>query len=119
MSAFPTLKTGAVAQYPASRALVHTTVAMRFLDGSEQHYRARGASGRQWTINLALLDETEIATLQAFFESAQGRFGSFSFTDPWDGTVYPDCSLGSDEFDIDLEAETQGKLTLTVRENTN
>jgi hypothetical protein len=33
--------------------------------------------------------------------------------------VYPDCSLASDEFDIDLEAETQGKLVLVVRENNN
>ena len=45
MSAFPKLKTGAVAQYPASRALSQATEVVRFLDGTEQRYRAAGRPG--------------------------------------------------------------------------
>jgi hypothetical protein len=119
MSAFPKLKTGAVAQYPASRALSQATEVVRFLDGTEQRYRARGAAGRRWVIRLDLLDETEIARLQEFFISAQGRFGSFSFQDPWDGSVHADCSLEADEFAMELVGETRGRLTLVVRENNN
>lgn len=117
MSAFPKLKTGAVAQYPASRALAHATEVVRFLDGTEQRYRVRGAAGRQWVIRLDLLDDTEIARLQEFFIGEQGRFGSFSFEDPWDGSVHANCSLQNDEFEFELLGEARGRLTLVVREN--
>ena len=119
MSAFPKLKTGAVAQYPAGRVLTHATEVMRFLDGTEQRYRARGAAGRRWAIRLELLDETEIARVQEFFISVQGRFGSFSFEDPWDSSVHADCSLENDALEIELWGETRGRLTLVVRENNN
>ncbi len=34
MSMFPKLKTGAVAQYPAARSIVHGNDVLRFVDGS-------------------------------------------------------------------------------------
>ena len=119
MNAFPKLKTGAVAQYPAGRALVHATEVLRFLDGTEQRYRTRAAAGRRWTIHLKLLDETEVARLQEFFITEQGRFGSFSFEDPWDGSVHADCSLEDDNFEVELLGETRGRLVLVVKENNN
>jgi hypothetical protein len=114
---FPTLKTGAVMQYPASRTLQFNTDAIRYLDGAEQRFRDDAAVLHQWTIPLDLLDEAELAAFDAFFLSNQGRFGSFSFTDPWDGTVYPNCSLAADTFAFQLRGEMRGKTTLTVYEN--
>ena len=93
---FPTLKTGAVMQYPAKRTLEFNTDTIRFLDGTEQRFRDNPSVLHQWTIQLDLLDESELAALDQFFISNQGRFGSFSFTDPWDGTVYPNCSMAQD-----------------------
>jgi hypothetical protein len=119
MSAFPKLKTGAVTQYPAGRVLEHATEVMRFVDGSEQRYRRRGAAVRRWEIRLDLLDESEIARLKEFFVLEQGRFGSFSFEDPWDGSVHADCSLENDELEIQLLGEARGRLSLVVRENNN
>lgn len=114
---FPTLKTGAVLQYPAKRTLKFNTDAIRFVDGSEQRFRESPSVLHQWTIQLGLLDEAELAALDQFFVTNQGRFGSFSFTDPWDGTVYPDCSLGEDEFGFQLSGEMRAKTVLTVCEN--
>ena len=114
---FPLLKTGAVMQYPAKRILRFKTDTIRFLDGSEQRFRDNPSVLHQWTIQLDLLDESELAALDAFFVSDQGRFGNFSFTDPWDGTVYPNCSLGGDTFGFQLRGEMQGKTKLTVRQN--
>ena len=114
MSAFPKLKTGAVAQYPASRALAHATEVVRFLDGTEQRYRARGATVRRWVIRLNLLDETEIARLQEFFIAEQGRSGSFSFEDPWDGSVHANCSLESDEFAMEALGEARASVSLSL-----
>jgi len=114
---FPTLKTGAVMQYPAKRTLRFNTDIIRFLDGTEQRFRDYSSVLHEWTIQLDLLDEEELAALDQFFVSNQGKFGSFSFTDPWDGTVYPNCSLKDDIFAFQLRAEMRGKATLVVCEN--
>lgn len=111
------LKTGAVMQYPAQRGLRFNTDAIRFLDGSEQRFRDSPSVLHQWRIQLDLLDESELAALDAFFVSNQGRFGCFSFTDPWDGTTYPNCSMGGDSFGFQLKGEMRGETALTIREN--
>ena len=74
-----------------------STQVFRFLDGSEQRFPGYGAPLRRWVIRLDLLDEAELATLEQFFEDQGGRAGTFSFTDPLDGTVYASCSFDSDE----------------------
>jgi phage-related protein len=93
MSNFPTLKTGATLQYPAQRATEFSTDVVRFIDGSEQRYRGYQAPLKRWIVQLDLLDETELHVLREFFRTESGAAESFSFTDPWDGTVYPNCSL--------------------------
>ena len=117
MSAFPRLKTGAVMQYPASRSVEHTTQVHRFVDGSEQRYRDRGAPVRRWVIRLEQLDEAEMRELQEFFGSVGGRAGSFSFLDPWDDVTYEDCSLEGDELAVEVSGEMRGRTVLVVREN--
>ena len=117
MSTFPTLKTGAVAQYPATRTAEYATQRLRFLDGSEQKFPLRGGATTRWIIRLDLLDDTEMAGVCAFFQSQQGRFGTFSFEDPWDGSIHPDCSFDSDELALEADGEARGRLQLTIKEN--
>jgi hypothetical protein len=117
MATFPQLKTGAVAQYPASKILRFQNQTVRFLDGSEQRYRDAAGPLHQWTIRLSELDESEMAALEQFFDDNQGRLGSFAFTDPWDGTEYPNCSLASDELTLSSLAEMRGQASVTVIEN--
>jgi hypothetical protein len=117
MSTFPKLKTDAVAQYPASRAPRFQNQALRFVDGLEQRYRDSAGPLRRWEISFDALDESEIAALEQFFADCQGCFGSFAFTDPWDGHEYPDCRLASDELESIAMAEMQGRTSLTIVEN--
>jgi hypothetical protein len=117
MARFPRLKTNAVAQYPAARTAAYRNRALRFIDGSEQRYRDRGGPLHRWEIRLEQLDETEMAAIDEFFSANQGRFGSFAFTDPWDGREYPDCSLASDELEMISAGELQCATSLTVVEN--
>jgi hypothetical protein len=114
---FPTLKTGAVMQYPGKRILKFNTDIIRFMDGTEQRFRDNSSVLHEWALQLDLLDEEELATLEQFFVTNQGRFAGFSFTDPWDGTVYPNCSLKEDVFAFQLRGEMRGKAMLTVCEN--
>src|SRR4051812_40917045 len=96
MPTFPTLKTNAVAQYPARRMLQFRNEAVRFVDGSAQRYRDSARPLRRWEIALQGLDAGELAALDEFFCVVQGRDGGFAFTDPWDGQVYESCSLADD-----------------------
>jgi hypothetical protein len=117
MATFPTLKTNAVAQYPASKATRYQNQTLRFLDGTEQRYRDSAGPLHRWTVKLNDLDEGEMAAMEQFFADELGQFGSFAFTDPWDGTIYPNCSLASDEMDLAWQAEMRGATSLTVVEN--
>ncbi len=117
MSDFPLLKTGAVLQYPFRRATRYSTCVLRFVDGSEQRFRDYGAPLRRWIIRLEMLDDDEMARLEDFFRSRQGRAGSFRFTDPLDGIEYADCSLESDSVELSLQDIMRGQTALVVRQN--
>lgn len=117
MANFPALKTGAVAQYPSDRSSLFSTQVYRFLDGSEQRFPGFGAPLRRWIIRLDLLDEAELTNLQDFFVSEDGRAGDFSFTDPWDGTVYPHCSFESDTLAAEFHGPGKGVAQVVVKEN--
>ena len=119
MADFPTLKTGAVVQYPATRRFRFQNQILRFLDGTDQRYRDSAGPLHEWEIHLAALDESEISAIEQFLEVNRGSFGSFTFTDPWDGTVYSSCSLAADELASLSLGEMQGKTSLTVIENPN
>lgn len=117
MATFPPLKTGAVAQYPATKTVRFQNQVLRFVDGSEQRYRDCAGPLNRWVIQLSELDEGEMASMVNFFLANQGRFASFAFTDPWDGTEYPDCSLSSDSVVLTSLEEMRGATSLTVVEN--
>jgi len=115
-SVFPTLKTGAIAQYPASKITQYSSYVMRFLDGTDQRHR-QYTPLRRWTIQLNMLDEAEVNALEQFFEQQQGRFGSFSFIDPSTQTTFPNCSLGQDSFQMELSGDMRGLTKLVIVEN--
>ena len=117
MSDFPTLKTGAVMQYPAQRSIEFVTQVLRFVDGSEQRFAGYSAPLRTWVIRLDMLDEDEINQLTSFFTLQEGAAGTFSFTDPWDSSVYPTCSFAGDGMVTTFRGENLLKTVLTIRQN--
>ncbi|MEI9814970.1 MAG: DUF2460 domain-containing protein [Acidobacteriota bacterium] len=117
MAAFPALKTGAVAQYPGERSHRHSTAVYEFVDGREQRFAQFGGALRRWLVRLDQLDDAELFVLEQFFDEQAGASGSFEFTDPWNGTVYSDCSLEDDEAVLMFAGQGAGQTTLVVREN--
>jgi hypothetical protein len=117
VAAFPVLKTGAVAQYPADREIRRACVVHEFVDGSEQRFVESGAAARRWVIRLQQLEEEELFAVERFFAEQGGAAGSFRFTDPWTQTEYPDCSFEQDEVELAFAAVGDGRTEVTVREN--
>lgn len=117
MVQFPTLSTGAIAQYPFSTAIQFQNVVVSFIDGAEQRFRNSPGPLHTWTIALAQLNEQEMAKLDQFLIENQGAFGTFSFTDPATNITYPNCSLVGQDFSLGFRAPLSGAITLVVREN--
>ncbi len=104
-------------QYPAQKQLQYLTGVTRFLDGSEQRFRDFSDSFRYWVVNLQLLTEQELRQVQAFFDNQQGKFGVFTFVDPWDQTTYTNCSFAADLLEADYIDESRAHFTLVIRTN--
>ena len=116
MPSFPILKTGAVAQYPAERQIIFSTQVLEFIDGNEQRFREYRQAIRRWVIRLDLLDEGEFQAIAEFFD--QGDPASpFSFTDPWEGTVYPSCVIEGDELQGQFLSGARVKTELKIKES--
>ena len=117
MASFPLLRTSAVAQYPSARSIEHSTGVSTFIDGREQRYRQLRTPVRRWMLRMWQVSEEELSEIESFFTTHQGQTGSFSFTDPWDGTAYPDCSFEDDEIALRLIAEGRSGAVITIRNN--
>ena len=113
--AFPSLRTGAVLQYPSARALSYRTEVSRFVDGSEQRYRQFASVAPRWVVRLNLLSDLEIQAVLDFHLANRGRAAVFSFTDPWSGDVYSTCCFESDDLDIEVKAESQSRTQFVIR----
>ena len=113
---FPLLNSGAVAQYPTAVVTGQNVQAIRFLDGSDQRYLQQGRQLRSWQIKLTLLNEEEIARLEAFFVAQQGDYAPFSFPDPFSGAVVTNCRLGAPGMESTYVGVDTGEMTLWVIE---
>ena len=117
MSTFPSLKTGAVVQSPTTRSMQFATSIIQFVDGSEQRFQLYPRQYRRWIISFDLLDEDELQNVRLFVEQTNGAAGRFSFTDPWDGTVYPTCSIEGEDATAYFSGPLQCGVKLIIREN--
>jgi hypothetical protein len=116
MPAFPTLSTGAVAQYPLARGTSYAVETIQFLDGSQQRCLTRGKSLRSWLVSLGQLTETELSQIEQFFDACQGGFNTFTFTDPGTGQAVPNCRISNPEAVTQYLASGSGKASLVIEE---
>jgi hypothetical protein len=117
VAAFPQLKSGAVGQYPSERQVVRASVVQEFVDGAEQRFVEWGAAAKRWVIRLEALDDGELFALERFFLEQGGAAGHFTFTDPWTGVEYPDCSFEGDDIELVFAAAGDGRSQVVVKEN--
>jgi hypothetical protein len=114
MGSFPTLGTGAVAQYPLERSVRFSTRSVRFLDGTQQRFPLFGSGLRRWTVKLDCLNEQELSAVISFAD-AQGS-ASFTFTDPLTGVAVAGCIIAGGAFTAGMSREMCGETTLVIEE---
>lgn len=103
-------------QYPAVRDVEFSTEVLEFIDGSEQRYRNFSSPLMRWVVRLDQLDDDEMAHMEDFYVAEQGPFGTFSFTDPWDGTEYAECSFENPDVLAEYMEYHNGRIRLVVRQ---
>lgn len=77
-------------------------------------YPTRGLYG--WTLNYSVFTDAEIVTLEAFFALQQGRLGTFSFTDPKDGTTYTKVRFDQDSLEIKYQSPNIAQVQVKLAE---
>ena len=113
---FPILSSGAVAQYGSPTGSVWPAQVVRFLDGGDQRFLAASRPLRRWLIDLRLLNESEIAAVEAFFTSMGGEFSTFTFPDPIGGVGVPNCRIGAPELISEYQSVDIAATSLWVVE---
>ncbi|MFN9458508.1 MAG: DUF2460 domain-containing protein [Acidobacteriota bacterium] len=118
MNSFPRLKSGAIMQWPAVRGMNFSTEVLVFADGSEQRFRNFSHFIRRWIVQLDELDEEDLTIMEGFYAQQQGRVGTFSFVDPWDGTVHAECQFDDSDMVAEYRSVLGGSARLIIREVT-
>jgi hypothetical protein len=114
MPTFPTLKTGAIAQYPLPVSTRFSTQAVQFLDGSQQTFKLYPGPLRRWSVQLDALDEQELDSFVSFAEASGGA--PFSFTDPVTGQTFANCILSGDQASAGMTQEMNGQAQFVIEE---
>lgn len=116
MSTYPTLRTGAPAQYPCELVLESPTRQIRFVDGRTKSFAARRLR-RTWRIPLLGLQESEAARIWQFYREQRGSQIAFDFVDPFTGQVVPNCRFAVDAVALALEGPERGEIVIEIRED--
>jgi hypothetical protein len=116
MGSFPLLSTSAVVQYSVGISTIQESRVIHFIDGADQRYLAKKRPMRSWQVKLELLNETEMLALEIFFSEQMGIYSTFSFTDPYTGTIVPNCRLANGLLTSEFLGVDNCRTTITVIE---
>ncbi len=116
MLQFPTLSTGAVAQYPLPVSYTLPVEIIRFIDGTDQRFMGRGKTLRAWHVQLQYLNDAEAYLVEQFFEALGGQYSMFAFPDPYSGTTVPNCVMGETTLITDYLATDLSSASFWVME---
>jgi hypothetical protein len=116
MDSFPLLSSGAVSQYPTQALRGQGIGIIRFLDGSDQRFLHTPRNLRRWCIELSLLSDAEIASLELFFNTHKGVFSPFVFTDPASNSQIPNCRFATSEMNTEYVSVNANSTSIWIME---
>jgi hypothetical protein len=110
---FPTLSSGNVLMYPATRTVAAVTRVLRSLDDSEKRFRCAPFIS-SWDLQYSALRIADVDTLAEFFDDQKGAYDTWSF--PFDGATYAHLCFDQDEFSATEAPLGQWSTTLRIRQ---
>ena len=82
MHIYPQAANGSVCQFPFTKSLHYRTITNLAEDGSRVVLQDPNASAMTWSLRYSGLTDSELNSLQTFFELMGGRLRYFTFLDP-------------------------------------
>ncbi len=82
MNIYLQLTSGALAQFPIKKRHQTRTVINRLADGSTVKLADLTGGTTGWQLQYAGISDSELAALQAFFQTCEGSLNAFTFVDP-------------------------------------
>jgi hypothetical protein len=121
-TSYPTFSWGGSVQLPFEQLSNYMTGVVDQPSGPRYAYSWYGAgltnfpTGflRTWKLSYPLLSDADVATLENFFRGCQGRYLSFSFTDPVDSTTYTHVRFNQDDLQIKYLTKNQSTTEVTL-----
>jgi hypothetical protein len=101
MLVYPQLRTGAVSHYPIVKRRRKRTVVNALANGRSWKFADDAAEVTSWRLEYAGLSDEELAELQTFFISVEGRLRSFTFLDPTANLLSWSAALDHEEWERD------------------
>jgi hypothetical protein len=117
MSVFPQIAGGLVTSqrpYISTASFLHTTNEMDC--GVRYAYSWRANPIYTWTLTFPHIPTTDVKTLEDFFNSMAGRYGTFSFTDIADGSTHTNCRFDQDTFAVMYNGVNDCAVVLKIAE---
>jgi len=117
VATFPLIGGGhIVSQYPytTAPAFLHTKVDMPC--GVRWSYSWRTNPLRTFVVSYRSIPTADVKTLEEFFNSMSGRYGTFSFMDLEAGNVHPNCRFDQDNFQVTYNGVNNCSVTLRIAE---
>lgn len=114
MASFPALPSGSISEFPYSETDVFYVAQSALPCGLTTTYAQNASAKKGFVVTYTLLSESELATLEDFWNSVAGSLGYFSFTDD-NGVTYDTCRFDQQSFAVIYNDVGQIGLTLRIR----
>jgi hypothetical protein len=113
---FPALNAaGMITQRPYSSQRRYLTTGVDLPNGVRYGEAERSTPLNYFTLVYNQIVAAEVAVLEAFFVACEGRFQTFSFTDP-EGIVRPVCRFDSDELKVTYQGYNSYGISIPITE---
>ncbi len=115
MATFPTLKTGAGAQYGFERIEDRPVTTQRFLDGRTRRFASRRAY-RGWRLKLKGLSADEARAIADFVSAHLESNAAFTFRDPWTGQEHEGCEVPAPSYRMSADGEHRFEIEVLIEQ---
>lgn len=115
MPAFPTFTTGESVHLPFKQEIEFWNVVNRQTHGYQYAYNLLATGLKRWEISFSLSD-TDLATLQAFWDARKGSYEEFTFTDPDTATTTSKCRFDQESLSVQYIQPNENRVSVSIQE---
>ena len=115
MPAFPTFSAGESVHLPFSQGDEFWNVVNRQQHGYQYAYNVLASGLKRWEIEFSFSD-SDLATMQAFWDTVKGSYAEFTFTDPDTAATTSKCRFDQEALDVRYVGPNENIVAVVIQE---